>query len=392
MRRKGKQRTDSTHILGLVADLNRLELVWESLRVGLWALEKEDGAWVEQQVPASFMEEHGIKRSDYRMSEAEMQTLLRRTGADGWWLLQQLARAPQNLRDLGEVQTLRTVWQQQFEVDEDDHYQGPRKSMKGSELIQNPHDPEVQYSEKRGKGWKGYRAQVSETAEAKGDINFITDVAVTKAQLQDVSALPEIQARLAGRNLTPNEQVVDQAYVSTQMLAMSDEQGIRLVGPLPTQPTTGLFQIPDFQIDLEQRVAICPAGCRSQSAILSKRVDRGLEYVFAFGKQCATCSLRQRCTTARNGRTLRYHSQHCFLENRQAEMQTEAFWEEMKARPPIEGTLSQLVRQGGRRARYRGLRRVNLQWILTAMAVNLKRLRRAWATNYQPSWAVALLD
>ena len=68
-------------------------------------------------------------------------------------------------------------------------------------------------------------------------------------------------------------------------------------------------------------------------------------------------------------------------------MQTEAFWQAMKHRPPVEGTISQLARQGMRRARYRGRRKVNLQMILTATAVNLRRLCRAWARGQEPSWA-----
>ena len=387
IRRRGKQRTDSTHILGLVAKLNRLELVWETLRVALQALKQADEEWFRCQVPEGFWQEHRIKQSDYRMSEAERKALLRQTGADGWWLLQQLAQAPTALQDLAEVQTLRMVWEQQFEVDTDDHYQGPRQKLDGTELIQNPHDPEVRYSEKRGQGWQGYRAQVSETAEAKGEINFITDVAVASAQQQDVTALPAIQARLAGRNLTPSQQYVDQAYVSTQHLADSAAAGIRLVGPLASPPENGRFGVRDFHFDLEQRTATCPGERTSHRGTLSRRADGSQEYVFFFGQQCLTCPLRERCTTAQDGRTVRYHSERQFLEERQAEMQTEAFWQAMQDRPQIEGTISQLFSQGARKAHYLGRRKVNLQWILTALAVNLKRLRRAWATGYQPSWA-----
>jgi transposase len=44
------------------------------------------------------------------------------------------------------------------------------------------------------------------------------------------------------------------------------------------------------------------------------------------------------------------------------------------ATPDIEGKLSELVRYHGlRRARYRGLKKVGLQFYFTAAAVNLKR-------------------
>ena len=40
LKKQGKQRTDSTHVLGKVAVLSRLEMLWETLRVALRTLEK----------------------------------------------------------------------------------------------------------------------------------------------------------------------------------------------------------------------------------------------------------------------------------------------------------------------------------------------------------------
>jgi IS5 family transposase len=70
-------------------------------------------------------------------------------------------------------------------------------------------------------------------------------------------------------------------------------------------------------------------------------------------------------------------------------MQTAEFWQALKRRPPIEGTISQLARQGMRRARYRGQRKVNLQLIFTAAGLNLRRLLRVWITGRVPSWMAA---
>lgn len=386
IRQRGKQRSDSTHILGLIAKLNRLELVEETLRMAVHALLRQNETWVQEQLPDSFVQAHQQQRRDYRMSEAQRKTLLEQTGADGWWLLQQLARAPQDLQGLAEVQTLRSVWEQQFAVDEQNHYQGPRQKVTGSGLIQSPHDPEVRYSEKAGRSWQGYKGQLSETAEDQGQINFITDVAVTDAQLQDVNALPAIQARLAERQLTPAEQYVDHAYVSTQRLADSQSLGTALMGPIKPPPEGPYFPLEAFRIDLEAQQAYCPGGQGSQRAWQTHYEDGALVYRFSFGSHCPPCPLRSQCTSSQEGRTLSYQQHHELLLARQAEMQTETFWQSMKARPPVEGTLSQMVRLGARRARYRGLRKVNFQWVFTAIAINLKRLCGAWARNYQPSW------
>jgi len=108
---------------------------------------------------------------------------------------------------------------------------------------------------------------------------------------------------------------------------------------------------------------------------------------FRFGSHCQPCPLHNQFTSAKQGRTLSYRQHHELLLTRQTAMQTDAFWLAMKARPPIEGILSLMVRTGARRARYLGSRKVNFQWVFTAFAINLKRWCSAWARHHHPSWA-----
>lgn len=387
VRPRGKQRTDSTHVLGLIANLSRLELIWESLRLALRALQQQDEGWVKRFIPEAFLEKYLPHRSDYNLSDAQVATELGQAGADGWWLLQHLALDLAKWTELPEVVTLQRVWEQQFEGTKQGDYLGPRPKLKAHGLIQSPHEPEARYRQKRGQPWKGYQAQVSETAEAQGDPNFITDIGATDAQTDDKEALPEIQKRLAGRDLTPSQQIVDQNYLSGTQLAQSAQQGIELVGPIGPQPGPEGFRLEDFQVNLAQQQATCPAGQRSVKVTCCQRPDGSHDYQFFFGQQCATCACRTQCTQAKHGRTLTYHEHHPYVVKRWAEMETESFHQTMKRRPPIEGTISQLVRQGLRRARYRGLLKVNLQVIFTAAAVNLKRLCRFLASGRKPSWA-----
>lgn len=385
VQRRGKQRTDSTHILGAVANLSRLELVWETLRLALQGLQRYDATWLQQQVPGAFRDLYLPRRSDYQLNEREVDQELSQVGADGAWLLQYLQQQrPEVFQQVREVETLRQVWEQQFTLDEEGSAGGPRTKLNGGGLIQSPHDREVRYSEKRGKGWQGYRGQLTETAEEKGQANFITDVDVTDAQQADVDALPDIQKRLLQRRLVPSEQFVDQGYVSTAQLAASHRNGIRLVGPLPQPPHQALFPVNAFQFDLDHKQATCPGKRTSQSGTLSQRSDGSQEYVFSFGKQCLACPLQSQCTQAKRGRTVRYALDHPFLEQRLAEMQTETFWQNMKHRPPVEASISQMIRLGARRARYRGLAKNRFQWIFTAVALNLRRLSNAYVRGIAP--------
>jgi len=387
IRRRGKQRTDSMSVLGLIANLSRLEMVWETLRMALKAIQTQDEKWLEQTIPEAYLKQYMIRQHDYDLKEGKVADALRQAGADGLWLLQKVAEGPAELGNLEDVQTLRTVWEQQFEWDEAGEYTGPREKLEAHGLIQSPHEPEARYRKKRDKAWQGYVTQVTETAEEAGDPNFITDVAATDAQVSDCNALPEIQERLAKRDLTPGEQYVDQAYVSGTRLAESAEQDIRLIGPIANEVGPKEFKLSAFTVDLEQKEATCPAGKQAVRWTTSRRPDGTLNYIAYFDEQCAGCSFRSRCTDAKAGRTITTHEHHDQVVQRRAEMETAAFWKGMKHRPPVEGTISQLARQGMRHARYRGLDKVNLQAILTATAVNLRRLCRVWETGQKPSWA-----
>ena len=389
VRRRGPQRTDSMKVLGQVAKLNRLELVWETMRLTVRALLEADETWSQATLPDSFRQQYQLKQRSYQLSQAEVEAALRQAGADGFWLLQQVAQGPAVLQALPEVVTMRSVWQQQFEVDEQGQYSGPQTKLEAHGLIQSPHETEARYRQKRGQGWQGYVAQVTETAEEKGEANFITDVAATDAQESDVNALPQVQARLGERDVPPKEQYVDQAYVSGTRLAESAEAGIELIGPVAGESGPCEFKLSAFTVDVAQRQATCPAGQQAERWSVSTRADGTWACTAHFGQPCATCPLRAQCTEAVAGRSITIHQHHERVVARRAEMETAEFWHKMKRRPPVEGTISQLARQGARRARYRGLRKVNLQLVFTAVAVNLKRLLHAWALGRKPRWQPA---
>jgi hypothetical protein len=57
-----RQRTDSTHVLGRIRDLNRLELAGESVRAALEALAAAAPGWLAQVIDASWQE--GLRAAD----------------------------------------------------------------------------------------------------------------------------------------------------------------------------------------------------------------------------------------------------------------------------------------------------------------------------------------
>ena len=269
------------------------------------------------------------------------------------------------------------------------------KKELASERVQNPHDPEATYAAK-GQGEKkkehvGYKVQVAETvcevelAPGEPTRNFITGMVTHPAYEHDETGAQKMEQEQAQMGLEkPPVQYVDAAYVSAQKLAQAQAEGRELIGPaLPTRQVDRRFAATDFQVNVEERQAICPAGkTNTQCSRLVEQATGKVSYRFEFGAHCHDCSLRGQCLGQdQRHRSLVVGEHHTLLQSRRQEQQTHAFKVRMKHRNAIEGTQSELVRAHGlRRARYRGLAKVKLQNYFIGAACNVKRwLRReAW--------------
>jgi transposase len=119
---RGRQRTDSTHVVGAVRALNQLELVGETLRATLNVLATVAPEWLKEQVPPDWYERYGERMEDYRLpkDQAEREALSQRIGDDGYYLLAHVEQAAQAgmdwLLQLPTIQTLEQTWAQQYRI------------------------------------------------------------------------------------------------------------------------------------------------------------------------------------------------------------------------------------------------------------------------------------
>jgi transposase len=123
LKARGRQRTDSTQVLAAVRALNRLECVGETLRHTLNVLAEVAPAWLQAyvgQAHPEWVERYSRRIEEYRLPTGRAARLAYAevVGADGWDLLSALEAppAPAWLRELPAVQTLRQVWEQQYEM------------------------------------------------------------------------------------------------------------------------------------------------------------------------------------------------------------------------------------------------------------------------------------
>lgn len=394
LKKHGKQRTDSTHVLGQVARLSRLELVWETLRKALRAMKREAPAWYSTAIPSAFHDVYSERQSDWRLSKEEVAQKMQQAGSDGYWLLDLIeASAPPAVQALSEIEILRTVLGQQFERRES-KVQVRQPPIKGKDVIASPHETEARWAKKRRKEWIGYKLHLTETISDKeeGIFSFITDVETSAANDDDSEMVDDIQGQLEEQDLSPEKHYVDQGYISGPNLAHSAQKGITLMGPAPANNSRQAegYRQRDFQLDFDRQEAICPQGQTSVAWYKCPQPDGYVGVDIRFRERCNGCPARPLCTSSKNGRTLKISPYHEQLTTRREEQQTEAFREEMKQRSAVEGSISTMVRKhGARQARYRGKAKVRLQHLFTGAAENVKRLTRALAALNKPQQALA---
>jgi IS5 family transposase len=222
-------------------------------------------------------------------------------------------------------------------------------------------DPEARHMHKSVSEYRdGYKAHLAVEPET----GLVTAAALTPANAPDGKTGVTL---LAGEE--PGLQVLaDGAYGSGETLTALGKAGhLRAIKPwhlLSAVP--GGFNRDDFVIDEEAGTATCPAGH-------TVKITPGRAAVF--GIQCRGCPLRERCTTAKDGRILRIHRHDADLvESRRAWRDGDFAEDYRRWRPMVERSISWLVANGNRRVRFRGVERNQLGLSLRVAAINLRRL------------------
>jgi transposase len=395
--RQSRQRLDSTQMFGRVSRMSRLDCVRESLRLALQELVQPLKPEVRPEWWPRLWERYVESQADYR---AALETLVRKmveAGTDAQQLLGWLATpAAKEFAGGTQVQLLARVFGEQFQVVAGTGAAQPKtKEQLSSARVQNPHDPDATYAAKGTGDQKkepvGYKVQVAETvteavlAPGEPTGNFISGILTHAARESDEEGALKMEQEQQDMGWDkPPVQYVDAAYISTQELMKAAAEGRELIGPAPGAAAKDdpRFCTDHFNIQVEQRQAICPAGQQnSQCSRLEEQATGRVSYRFEWSAEaCAQCPLRPQCLKAdQKHRTLAVGEHHTILQGRRREQKTEPFKQRMKHRNAIEGTQSELVRAHGlRRARYRGLPKAKLQNYFIGAACNVKRwLRRA---------------
>src|SRR5215468_8270950 len=269
---RGRQRTDSTHVLAAIRVMNRLELVTETLRAALNELATVAPAWLQALTPLAWYARYSKRIEDTRLpqGQAKRDAYAQTVGEDGFHLLDALEapETPEGLRELPIIATLRQTWQRHYERSTGEaptqghpaisrvRFKPNRELPPAAEGIDSPYDGEARYRHKRDTSWTGSMVHGSETCEPTVP-HLLTHGPTTPASVHEAQCPEPIPQALIEKDLVPGEHLVDAASVSSEFLVHSrDDQGIIVRGPTrPSQgwqmQVQGAYTIEQFDIDFD---------------------------------------------------------------------------------------------------------------------------------------------
>jgi IS5 family transposase len=236
-------------------------------------------------------------------------------------------------------------------------------------------DPESRHMHKSVSSYRdGYKAHIAVEPET----GLITACALTPANAGDgPTGVRLLDGEEAGLVV-----LADSAYGSGEVRVAIRVRHRAAIKAIPLRPAIpGGFDRDDFVIDHNARTATCPAG---------HTIPIAAKGGASFGPRCHRCPLRQRCTTAKSGRTLHIGEHDAELVAARAAWTGGDFADDYRRwRPMIERSIAWLVARGHRRVRYRGVTRNQAGLSVRVAAINLRRLINLGLDHHNGTWTLA---
>ena len=119
LKKRGRQRTDSTHVVAAIRVMNRLELAAEAVRAALNAVASAAPDWLRDLAPEAWYRRYGRRVEDARLPQSKeaRAAYAVEVGTDGYALLDATsgANAPAGLAALPAVVALGRIWSRHYE-------------------------------------------------------------------------------------------------------------------------------------------------------------------------------------------------------------------------------------------------------------------------------------
>jgi hypothetical protein len=290
----GKQRMDSVQVASNIRQMGRVQLLVEVLQRVERILSELDKAHYSEAF-APYLKGHS-GHYVYRMKGEEVSPHLERIGV---FMQQLLVELKPSYGSEAVYQVLERVFSEHFKIEQSKISAKPNTELTSS-CMQSPDDLEATYREKRGVGYQGYVANLTETCDPENKLQLITKVQLAPNNIDDDQMLAEALPNLKART-DLDEMNTDGGYGGRKSDPILSELNVELIqsairGRNPDPEKTHLV---DFDIRFSEeskpRQVICPGGQKVSVQPSSQQKS----YV-----ACFELSLCQECPLFKNGSCL----------------------------------------------------------------------------------------
>lgn len=252
---------------------------------------------------------------------------------------------------------------------------------KTKETIKSTTDPDSGLLNRPGKP-NAFCYLNHQTCDAENGI--ITDVFVTKGNVNDCTPHTErLEHQIDKFGFATEAVCADGGYDNCEVYASMMKRKINTFIPKKSKPSSKTNYNSDFQpehfiYNEEEDIYVCPAGRKLHHSSYLK--GRGYKSYLASYNDCQKCCFRNQCIgKSKRARRIQRHIQEDFRQRQMQNLNTPEYHNAIRLRQIwCEGNFAhQKERHNLRRTFKRGIEKITEQCLLSACALNLKRLVKA---------------
>jgi hypothetical protein len=382
----GKQRMDSVLLGANIRQRGRLQLLVEVMQRAQRMLSEADQAHYAE-LFAPYLQGHS-GHYIYRLKHEEYPTHLQQIG-------EHMQRLLKELHPTYGKEPAYAVLERVF----GEHFQGEEQAVTAkadqdlsAQSLQSPDDLEATYREKKGKGYQGYSANLTETCDPENPFQLITKTQTAPNSTDDSQLLAEALPNLKERTGV-NTIYSDGGFGGTQSDPVLQEQKVELIQTAirGRQPNPEKLHLSDFEIKLvadsgKPLKVTCPNG----QTVLAQGTSQKKGFVAHFETAiCSTCPFfeKSQCPAQPGKRDARHH-----LRFTQADAHASQRRRCSQEQKKVAGNLRAAVEATVRSVKHpfpagklpvRGLFRVACLVIGSAAVTNVRRIQRHLAVKKQ---------
>lgn len=373
-----KQRMDSTMLASNIRHRGRLQLLVEVLqRTHRMLSEEEQVQYAEMFAP--YLQGHAGQYI-YRLKREEYTSHIQQIGSVMKHLLEEMRSA--HAQELA-YQVLERVFREHFKVETEAVTAIEAKELSSSSL-QSPDDLEATYREKRGVGYQGYVANLSETCDPHNPLQLITKVQVAPNTTDDSQLLAEALSNLKERT-DLDTMYTDGGFGGPRADPVLHQHQVELVQTAirGREPDPEKFNLSNFEIRLNSEGKPTQVTCPQGQCVPAHTTQQRKSFVARFEPQiCQDCIFFQKalCPAQPGKRDPRLR-----LRFTQAEAQASERRRSSRERKKEAGNLRSAVEATVRSVKHsfpagqlpvRGRFRVTCMVIGSAAVSNVRRIQR----------------